>query len=57
MKPVACTADKNDITVLRSSSCEAAEQYERMTAIFATKNNTHFCKPIIIGINLIQFQL
>ena len=37
MKPIACTADKNDITVLRSSSREAAEQYDRMTATFATK--------------------
>ena len=29
MKPNACTAVKNDITVVRSSSQVAAEQYER----------------------------
>lgn len=43
MKDNACTPDKNNITVVRSSSQEAAEQYERKTTIFATKYNTHFC--------------
>ena len=37
MKPSACIADKNDITVVRSFSQVAAEQYERNTTIFAAK--------------------
>ena len=37
MKPSACIADKNDITVVRSFSQVAAEQYERKTTMFATE--------------------
>ena len=37
MKPSACIADKNDITVVRSFSQVVAEQYERKTTIFATE--------------------
>ena len=37
MKPSACIAVKNDITVIRSFSQVAAEQYERKTTTSATK--------------------
>ena len=39
-KPNACIAVKNDITVVRSFSQVAAEQYERETAMFATKSSS-----------------
>ena len=39
-KPSACIAVKNDITVVRSFSQVAAEQYEREIAMFATKSSS-----------------
>ena len=42
MKPIACIAVKNDITVVRSFSQVAAEQYERRTTMFAVKISTYF---------------
>lgn len=58
MKPITCTTNKNDITVSRSFSREAAMQYERMTEIFAAMKNFH---ELIIGVymmnNLIQLRL
>ena len=38
MKPSACIADKNDITVVRSFSQVVAEQYVRKTTMFAKEN-------------------
>ena len=38
-KPSACIAVKNDITVVRSFSQVAAEQYERNATIFAAKSS------------------
>ena len=58
MKPNACIAVKNDITVVRSFSQVAAEQYEREVTMLATKSFHAFTSSESFKIiNLIHFQL
>ena len=51
MKPITCTAKRNDITMSRSFSREADMQYERMTEMFAAMKPFH---KLIIGIHIDQ---
>ena len=49
MKPSACIAVKNDITVVRSFSQVAAEQYERRATTSATKSRVCFTNNLALS--------